>query len=159
MDPLTITRSLRIDADTETVWASVVDAEGLAGWLGAAVDVEVTPGGAGLVRDHDGTTRQLVVTEVAERRLVGFVWWDRDEPGEASRVAISVVPDGDGTRVTVTETLAPAAAVAFGALGGRASAFGLAEVDELAGLGARWDDRLSQLLGAVSATALVAVGA
>lgn len=155
MDPFTITRSVRIEADAAAVWASVADAEGLAGWLGVAVDVDVAPGAAGSVRDHDGATRRLVVTDVAERQQVGFVWWDQDEPADASRVVISVEDDGDGTRVTVTETLDP---VAVGALGGRASAIDGAGVGDLGGLGTRWDDRLAHLIG-VATTALVAVGA
>ena len=155
MEPLTITRSVRIDADVDRVWTSVADGQGLAGWLGGEVDVVVEPGAAGRLVEHGGATRRLVVTEVDDHRRVGFVWWDQDDPADASRVVISVEGDGTGTLVTVTETVDP---VAAGALGGRASTIGEARVDDLLGLEARWDDRLGQLLG-VATSALVAVRA
>ncbi|QXC60070.1 SRPBCC family protein [Aquihabitans sp. G128] len=162
MDPLTITRSVRIDADLDAVWASVGDADGLAGWLGAAIEVDLVAGAAGSVVDHDGTSRRLVVTTVdgvAPRRQVGFTWWDEDRPDDASHVTIAVEGDGDGARVTVTETLDP---VSVGSHGGRASALGGAHVGDLldagAALGHRWDARLGALLGA-AAPALLAVGA
>jgi uncharacterized protein YndB with AHSA1/START domain len=147
VDPLTITRSVRIDAAADVVWGAVGDADGLAGWLGARVDVDLVPGAAGAVVAHDGGTRQLVVTEVAEGRRVGFAWWDDERPDDVSQVVIAVEDDGDGARVTVTETLDPGA---VGALGGRASALLGAEVGDLAGAGARWDARLQQLVGLVS---------
>lgn len=164
MDPLTITRSVRIDADLDAVWASIADAEGLAGWLGAAVEVDLVAGAAGSILDHDGTSRRLVVTEVGdglERRQVGFVWWDEDRPDDASRVTIEVASSGDGggARVTVTETVDPRA---VGSMGGRASALAGAQVGDLldagAAIGHRWDARLEQLLG-LAAPALLGAGA
>ncbi|CAN5438976.1 hypothetical protein BH10ACT1_BH10ACT1_39310 [soil metagenome] len=159
MDPLTITRSIRIDADLDAVWASVGDVEGLAGWLGSRVDVDLVAGAAGSFVDHDGTSRRLVVTEVeagAAQRHVGFVWWDDEHPDDASRVTIAVEHDGDGARVTVTETVDPLGAAVGGSLGGRASAWSGAHVGDLVELGDRWGSRLDQLLGL---SALVGVGA
>lgn len=144
MDPLSITRSIRIDAGSDAVWDAVGETGGLGDWLGARVDVEVAPGSAGTVVDHDGASRRLVVTEVDEGRRVGFVWWDEARPDDASRVVITVDDDGEGSRVTVTETVDP---VAVGALGGRASACLDAAVVDVAGLADRWDARLGALLG------------
>lgn len=145
MEPCSITRTVRISAGTDEVWESVGRVEGLAGWLGGAVDVDLTPGEAGSFVDHDGVTRRLVVTELDEGRRVGFVWWDEDRPSAASSVVIAVDGDGDGARVTVTETVDP---VAVGALGGRASARTVAEVADVIGIGHRWDARLASLVGA-----------
>lgn len=158
MDPLTVTRSIRVDAATEAVWASVGESEGLAGWLGASVDLDLAAGSAGSFVDHDGTARRLVVTEVAEGERVGFVWWDHERPDDASSVVISVEPDGEGARVTVTETLDPMGLSAGGRLGGRASALAGAEVGDLVAAADRWESRLGRLLGLVSPV-LVGVGA
>lgn len=151
MEPRSITRTVRIDADVAAVWDAVGRADGLARWLGGEVDVDVAPGAAGSVVEHDGTRRRVVVTEVDEGRRVGFVWWGEDRPTDASTVVIAVDGDGDGARVTVTETVDP---VAAGAFGGRASACSAAGVADLVGLGHRWDARLAGLLG-VTTGALV----
>ncbi len=154
MDPLTITRSIRIEAGADAVWASVADPDGLAGWLGGSVDVDLSPGSAGSFVDDDGT-RRLVVTEVAEGRALGFVWWDDARPDDASAVRIDIAADGEGTRVTVTETLDPVGVEATGRSGGRASARSVAEVGDLAALGGRWDDRLGALIGRVAPALVV----
>ncbi|CAN5139656.1 hypothetical protein BH20ACT3_BH20ACT3_10530 [soil metagenome] len=155
MDPITITRSVRIAAVPEVVWNALADADGLAGWLGGAVALDVEAGAAGSIIDPDGTTRQLVVTEIHPSRRLGFVWWDEDRPGDVSSVTITLDRDHDGSRVTVTETLDPAAAIAGGGLAGRASALASAEVGDLA---ARWDARLARLVGTAS-VAVVGIGA
>jgi len=158
MDPLTITRSIRIDAASEAVWASVGAADGLAGWIGESVDLDVAVGAAGSVVDHDGTRRRLVVTEVAEGERVGFVWWDDDRPDDVSTVVICLDDEGDGARVTVTETLDPVNAGAAGGLGGRASSLAGAEVGDLVEVADRWEGRLGRLLGLASLAAAGVVG-
>ncbi|HWJ61797.1 MAG TPA: SRPBCC domain-containing protein [Acidimicrobiales bacterium] len=136
--PASVSRSIVLPAPADEVWASLRDADGLAGWLGDAVDLDVVPGAAGTVVDG-GVVRRVVVTEVVEGRSLGLVWWDEAAPEEASVVTIALAPgeaDGD-TTVTVTERLAGSAV---------ASVAG-ARIDDLAAVEASWDQRLQALVG------------
>lgn len=123
----------------DEAWASVGDADGLAGWLGHDVELDLVASGvAGLVRDGDAV-RRLVVTEVDAGRSIGFVWWDEAAPEEASVVTIALTPGEGGTTVTVTERLAGAAHASIG----------FASIDDLVGAAdAAWDARLQALVGA-----------
>jgi len=137
--PASVSRSIVLPAPADEVWASLRDADGLAGWLGDAVDLDVVPGAAGTVVDG-GVVRRVVVTEVVEGRSLGLVWWDEAAPEEASVVTIALAPgeaDGGTTTVTVTERLAGSAV---------ASVAG-ARIDDLAAVEASWDQRLQALVG------------
>lgn len=134
-----VTRSIELPVSAEEAWGSLRDADGLAGWLGEAVELdEVAPGAAGTVAEG-GTVRRLVVTEVVAGRSIGFVWWDEGAPGDASTVTISITPDGDdASTVTVTERLA----------GGVVASMGEASIADLApAVGGAWDRRLRALVG------------
>jgi uncharacterized protein YndB with AHSA1/START domain len=137
--PASVTRSIVLPAPADEVWASLRDADGLAGWLGDAVDLEVVPGAAGTVAEG-GIVRRVVVTEVEAGRSVGLVWWDEAAPEEASVVTIALTPgDADGTTtVTVTERLA----------GAGTASMGEACIGDLAAAEASWDQRLQALVGA-----------
>jgi uncharacterized protein YndB with AHSA1/START domain len=97
-----VVRHLTLPTDLETAWELLTRPEDLEGWLGAEVVLDPTPGTAGLVIDHDGTRRHLVVDEVDEGRRLTWRWWTT-EGSEASRVEITVAPSNDGTHVTVVE--------------------------------------------------------
>lgn len=133
-----VTRSIALPSPAAEVWRSLGDADGLAGWLGDAVDLDITPGAAGTIREG-GVTRRVVVTEVDAGRSIGFVWWDEAVPESASVVSIDLVPGEDGsTRVTVTERLA----------GSATASLGEASVADLCtDAGAGWDRRLRALVG------------
>ncbi|MCU1371323.1 MAG: hypothetical protein JWO77_2517 [Ilumatobacteraceae bacterium] len=139
-----VTRSLVLPAPADEVWASIRDADGLAGWLGDEVDLAIAPGAAGTVAEGS-TVRRVVVTEVDAGRSVGFVWWDEAAPGEASVVTIALAPGAgdDTTTVTVTERLAGAATASVGA----------ASIGDLVGAAeASWDQRLHALIGHAART-------
>ena len=128
-----VSRSVDLPVSLEEAWASIRDADGLAGWLGDAVELgAVTPGAAGVVREGD-TVRRLVVTE----RSIGFVWWDESAPEEASVVTIALTPGDGSTTVTVTERLAGAASASIG---------GASIGDLAAAEGPAWDRRLQALV-------------
>lgn len=139
MEPTHVTRSVELPVAVEEAWRSIASAEGLAGWLGDHVEVEVVVGGAGRVADSS-TTRRMVVTEVVEGAQLGFTWWDEAEPAHVSTVTIAVAPaaDGDGSTVTVTERIA----------GGARAQCADAGVADLGAVEHRWDARLDALLGA-----------
>ncbi|MGN6694751.1 MAG: SRPBCC family protein [Aquihabitans sp.] len=136
--PALVTRSIELPVSADEAWASLRDADGLAGWLGDAVDLDVVPGAAGTVTEGD-VVRRIVVTEVVEGRSVGVVWWDEAAPEEASVVTIAVTPGGDdAATVTVTEQLAGSATASIGA----------ASISDLVAAGDVWDRRLRALVGA-----------
>ncbi len=104
MDPFVI-RQVQLPVSAKEAWASFADAEGLRGWLGDEVDLDVAVGAAGTVRDR-GAIRRVVVTEVIEGERLGFTWWDEDAPAEASVVTVTLDEIDGATTVTVTESLA-----------------------------------------------------
>jgi uncharacterized protein YndB with AHSA1/START domain len=107
----TVERQLTLPADLEEAWELLTRPEDLAGWLGREVVLDPTPGAGGLVVDHDGTRRRLVVERVEEgsedTRRLAWRWWVEgdDGPSEASRVELSLDRVLDGTVLTVTEQL------------------------------------------------------
>ena len=143
MDPLTVTRRTALPADRREVWRHLTDTALLGAWLGADVDVEVSPGSMGTVTFGDGRRRQIVVTHVEDERRVGFVWWDGADADEVSAVELHLDDDTDAADravLTVTETLDPSPSP-VGALGGRAcltAEAGAAMADE-------WGLRLDRL--------------
>lgn len=93
-----IERSIEIDAPPEEVWERIVDGELAEEWLG--VEIVPRPGGPVTVPDEDmiGT-----VEEIEAGRSITWSWRHRD--GDPSQVAITIEPNGDGSRVTVIERL------------------------------------------------------
>ena len=138
MEP-TITRTIELAAPAREVWRSLADAEGLAAWLGDAVDLEVAVGAAGRIVDG-GAVRRVVVAEVDEGRSIGFTWWDEAAPEAASTVTIEVHGDEASSTVTVTE------AVAGGAMAHLWDATP-ADVVGLELAAHAWDGRLAALAG------------
>lgn len=142
MEPIAITRTIRLDDDPVAAWASLATAAGLAGWLGDEVRVDgggdLVVGASARVTD-EGTIRRLVVTGADEHRSLSFAWWDEAAPEQASTVTVRLEADDDGTVVTVTERLA----------GGAVAHLADASVVDLVGADAdlAWDRRLRALVG------------
>ncbi|HET7488466.1 MAG TPA: SRPBCC family protein [Acidimicrobiales bacterium] len=111
MDETRITRTIDLDADLAEVWRALTDPALLASWLGDEVDLEVRPGGEGTVVDG-GERRRARVDEVDPDRRLALSWWPEDRSGPASTVELELEPTAVGTRLVVTETLAPHAATA-----------------------------------------------
>ncbi len=154
MNPLTVTRSIRIQASVDRVWSSLATGDGLARWLADDVEVDVVPGGAGRAVELDEAARRIVVTEVLDGQRLGFTWWRETEPDDASQVVISIDGgNGDATTVTVVETLAPAARRAAGAIGACSDSIATARVDQLIVVDLAWRSRLEVLAGAFVAVA------
>jgi uncharacterized protein YndB with AHSA1/START domain len=113
-----VERQVTLPADLEEAWELLTRPEDLAGWLGREVVLDPTPGAAGLVVDHDGTRRRLVVEHVEaggdEARRLAWRWWVEDEEGPAgsSRVELTLDRRLAGTVLTVTEQLEVPAASA-----------------------------------------------
>ena len=97
-----VIRRVDLDVDAEELWSLISDPAQLATWLGDEVDLDVRPGGHGVIVD-DGVTYDVEVDEVVEGERVSWRWSDGE--GTASRVELVVEPDGDAAGLVVTETL------------------------------------------------------
>jgi uncharacterized protein YndB with AHSA1/START domain len=108
MDP--IEREATLPATPREVWPALTEPRELSAWFGAAVDLDVRPGGRGLFRWPDGTERPAVVEAVEPERRLCFRWlpFQRTAAGgtmplPATRVEITLEPVPEGTRVRVVE--------------------------------------------------------
>jgi len=98
--PVSITRSVSLDAPAETVWEALSQPDELGAWLGGDVELDVQPGGVGTAALPDGMWSILVTAAEPGARL-SWLWWRTD--GELSSVEFSLLPAGDATVLTVVE--------------------------------------------------------
>lgn len=104
-----VTRSIALRAAPEEVWGALTDASRLSDWFGVQAEIDPRPGGAVRFANRDGGERRGLV-EAAEppHRLV-FRWREIHGlvgvvAGGASTVEFLLEPDGDGTKLVVTES-------------------------------------------------------
>ena len=103
----TITRHVELDISPDALWSAITDRETLEAWLGDRVDVDVRPGGTGVIVD-DGITREVKVRSVEEGRGWSFEW--RVDEASESVVSFEISSTDDGASVlTITETLSAGA--------------------------------------------------
>ena len=99
----TITRHVELDISPDALWSAITDRETLEAWLGDRVDVDVRPGGTGVIVD-DGVTREVNVCSVEEGRGWSFEW--RVDEAPVSVVSFEISRNDEGASVlTITETL------------------------------------------------------
>jgi uncharacterized protein YndB with AHSA1/START domain len=106
MDETRITRTVELDAPAEDVWRALTEPELLGDWLDSVVELDVRPGGVGLIVEPDGAIRRARVDEVQPARRLALRWWPEDGSGPESTVELDLEATPGGTRVVVTETLA-----------------------------------------------------
>ncbi len=103
--PWRVEREVTLPASREEVWRALSDPSRLSAWLGGEVDLELVPGGRGLIRQQDGEVRLVVVEEVmAPKRLV-FRWWGvtgRSTTPATVELTLTELPE-EGTRLSVVE--------------------------------------------------------
>ena len=107
-----IERQVTLPVELEEAWALLTRPDALPGWLGAEVELDLVPGQAGSVLEHDGTLRRLVVETVEDHHRIGWRWWSDAAPDQVSQVEIEVLPTEGGTTVRVVEELVGATPVA-----------------------------------------------
>ena len=105
MDAARITRTIELDATAEVVWRALTEPDLLGEWLGSVVELDVRPGGAGLIVEADGAVRRARVDDVDTGRRLALRWWPEDGDGPESTVELDLESTGEGTRVVVTETV------------------------------------------------------
>ncbi|MDQ6839806.1 MAG: SRPBCC domain-containing protein [Actinomycetota bacterium] len=101
-----IERQLVLPVPAERLWEAIADPEELAAWFGSSVEWELRPGAPARFNGHDGSRRRGRVSEVVPGRRLRFRWWsETDGPDDTSEVTYTLdpAPDGEGTRLVVTE--------------------------------------------------------
>ncbi|WP_215543135.1 SRPBCC domain-containing protein [Amycolatopsis sp. CA-230715] len=105
--PDRIERQIELAHRPEAVWAALTTAEGLGGWFGSEADVDLRPGGEAHVRWGDEHSATLWIQVVEPPSRFAYTWAIYGLPESDPRrtyVEFTLVPDGDGTRLTVVET-------------------------------------------------------
>lgn len=104
-----ITRETWIAAPPDRVWAVITRPEHVGRWFGdAGAEIDLRPGGALRFRWADHGTAFGRVVQVERATLFSFRWAQpretEPEPGNSTLVEFRLHPDGDGTRLVVTES-------------------------------------------------------
>ncbi len=110
-----ITRTVDLDASLDDVWRALTEPQLLGDWLDSSVELDVRPGGKGVIVEADGAVRRACVDDVDPGRRLALRWWPEEGDGPESKVELDLEQTPDGTRVVVTETLiatAPGSATA-----------------------------------------------
>jgi uncharacterized protein YndB with AHSA1/START domain len=110
-----VEREVTVPAPPADVWPVVIDPDQVSAWFGADAELDPRPGGRAVFRWPDGTERAAVIEDVDPGRRLAFRWlpFQRTADGETitvppSRVAITLDPVPEGTRVRVVEEVAVA---------------------------------------------------
>jgi uncharacterized protein YndB with AHSA1/START domain len=106
MAEVSITRSIELEAEIDEVWEAITTPEQLSGWLDGEVDVDLRPGGDGVLVEPGGAVRRMRIDEVEPARRLALQWWPEDGSSAASSVEFVLQPTPGGTHLVVTETLA-----------------------------------------------------
>lgn len=106
-----------VEAPPDVVFGYFTDPSRLTRWMGTEATLDPRPGGVCRVAFEDVAAMRGSYQEVVPYTRVAFTWgWEtrasRLAPGE-TLVEVSLDPEGDGTRVRLTHTRLPAAAVEF----------------------------------------------
>ncbi|HEV2760808.1 MAG TPA: SRPBCC family protein [Acidimicrobiales bacterium] len=100
-----ITRTVDLHATLDDVWRALTEPQLLGDWLDSSVELDVRPGGEGVIVEADGAVRRACVDEVDPARRLVLRWWPEDGGGPESTVELELEQTPDGTRVVVIETL------------------------------------------------------
>ncbi|EMD29903.1 SRPBCC domain-containing protein [Amycolatopsis azurea] len=105
--PDRIERTVEIAHPPAKVWAALTTSEGLGTWFGNQASIDLRPGGDAEMKWDEGHQATMRVERVEEPKIFGFTWNIYGLPDDDPRrtyVEFTLVPDGEGTRLTVVET-------------------------------------------------------
>ena len=139
----TVSRTLRIEASRERVWAALTRDDLISQWFGTSASLpDLTPGGLGTFGFEGYGEFPVRVEEVDEPVAFAFTWGTRDEPLRADNstlVRFTLVEDGAATVLSVVE-----------------SGFGLLGRDPLEAMQSNrqgWTDELDELVAFLEGSA------
>lgn len=98
-----VERTIVLPAPPDDVWEAVAEADRLASWFGGTVELDARPGGRVVMTDEDGE-RWGTVESWEPGRLLVLRLWERSPRLAGTRVAFSLDPADEGTRLTVVES-------------------------------------------------------
>lgn len=113
MIPDTIERDILINAPADSVWRAVTEPEQITQWFCDAAELDLRPGGEGtFFFDTKARTKPTIanlrVVTVEPPRAFAFRWSypEGEEPREDNSMLVefTLTPEGDNTRLRVTET-------------------------------------------------------
>lgn len=112
MVPDQIERDTVINAPLERVWELITEAEHLGRWFGdAGAEIDLRPGGAMVLHWSEHGTSHGRVVAVEPRTRFAYRWAPFKDPGgeepvdgNSTLVEFTLAPEGDGTRLRVTES-------------------------------------------------------
>ena len=105
--PDRIERTVELAHPPGKVWAALTTADGLAGWFGQQVTIDLRPGGSASMKWDSGHTADIRVERIEEPAVFGFTWHIYGLPEDDPRrtyVEFTLEPAGAGTRLTVVES-------------------------------------------------------
>jgi uncharacterized protein YndB with AHSA1/START domain len=108
-----------VAAQPETVFAYFTDPAKIVRWMGDEAMLDPQPGGICRIALGPAVMLGRFVEVVPYTRVV-FSWgWESERgiPPASTAVEVSLIPDGDGTRVRLTHRRLPATAVGFHTMG------------------------------------------
>lgn len=109
-------RELRIDAQAETVFAAFTDPARMQQWMGRSAELDPRPGGLFRVDVNGNDIARGEYVEVVPHTRIVFTWgWESPGhplPPGASRVEITLTPDGEGTLLRMVHSGFPNAELA-----------------------------------------------
>lgn len=105
--PDRIERTVHVERPVEQVWAAISTAEGLAGWFGQTVEIDLRVGGTATMQWDGGHSARMRIERVEPPHVLGYTWGIYGLPEDDARrtyVEFTLAADGAGTSVTVVET-------------------------------------------------------
>jgi uncharacterized protein YndB with AHSA1/START domain len=105
--PDRIERTVELAHPPAAVWAALTTPEGLGGWFGQKVEIDLRPGGSARMSWDNGHTAHMRVERVEEPSVFGYTWHIYGLPEEDPRrtyVEFTLEPAAAGTRLTVVES-------------------------------------------------------
>lgn len=106
LDAGTITRSVHVNASVDTVFETLTSSDAIEQWWGHPNEFPggIVAGSEGVFHWQD-ITFPVRIDEVSAPHRFVLTWGSgQDIDGEATQVAFTVEPDGDGSKVTVLES-------------------------------------------------------
>jgi uncharacterized protein YndB with AHSA1/START domain len=106
--PDRIERTIELPHEPEKVWAALTTADGLSGWFGTVVDIDLSPGAEVPMRfEKEDFSALLQIRVVEPPHRFGYNWGIMglaDDDPRRTFVEFTLEPTASGTRLTVTES-------------------------------------------------------